>query len=149
MVGSGGIASMSQRSETQRTEEQRLTGTFTERTHKAGGVCLMIAGVIGVIVGLVMLFGAASITLPVFGGAGSIVMSAVGVIVLIFSIIEFGSGVAAYEGRSWYGSMIGGILGFVTFFTIPLDIIGTLLIALGEGQFSTGEETERPPAERE
>lgn len=59
---------MSQRTEASQMEEQPLSGTFTERTHKAGGGCLMIAGVIGAIVGLVMLFGAASITLPGLAG---------------------------------------------------------------------------------
>jgi hypothetical protein len=138
---------MSQRTETHDSDEQRHSGTFTDRTHKAGGVCLLIAGVIGAIVGLSLLFGAASITVPFLGGASGIVLAALGVVVLIFSIIEFGGGVAAYEGRSWYGSMIGGILGMVTFFTLPLDIIGTLLIALGEGQFAT--ESGEEPAERE
>jgi hypothetical protein len=138
---------MSQQTESHEPDDERLSGTFTDRTHKAGGVCLMIAGVIGAIVGLSLLFGAASITVPVLGGASGIVLAALGVIMLIFSIIEFGGGVAAYEGRSWYGSMVGGILGFVTFFTLPLDIIGTILIALGEGQFAT--ESGDEPAERE
>lgn len=78
----------------------------------------MIAGVIGAIVGLVMLFGAASITLPDLGRAGSVVMSALRGVVLIFSVIEFG-GVAAYQGRSWYGSMIGSILGLATASSLP------------------------------
>lgn len=53
--------------------------------------------------------------MPFLGGASAIVMAALGVVVLIFSVIEFGGGIAAFEGRSWYGSMIGGILGIVTF----------------------------------
>ncbi|WP_231185943.1 hypothetical protein [Haladaptatus sp. DYF46] len=38
--------------------------------------------------------------------------------------------------------MTAGVLGLVTFFTLPLDLIGTFLIALGEGQFDHAEEEE-------
>lgn len=106
---------------------------FTERTYKAGGVLLMIAGIIGAIIGLALLLGGASVG-TVFGVNG-LVLVAVGAVMLIFSLIEFAGGAASYNGRSWYGGIIGGILGILTIFTIPLDLIGLVLISLGEGQF--------------
>jgi len=127
-------------SESLRTREKsasRYRGDreFTDRTHKAGGFLLMLAGIIGVIVGLVGLISAVTGTAiplvdfsPVVTGLGSAV-------VVVFALIEFGGGVAAYRGKNWYGSMTAAILGMVTLFTLPLDLIGTILIALGEGGF--------------
>ncbi|MFB6154159.1 MAG: hypothetical protein ABEJ27_07905 [Halodesulfurarchaeum sp.] len=110
--------------------------TFTQRTHKYGGFLMMLAGVIGAIVGLGLLIGAAT------GGLLGLGLSAVGEaviggIVLVFSVIEFGGGWSAYNGTNWYGSMTAAILGLVTFFTFPLDLIGAILIALGEGRFES------------
>ncbi|MFB6130737.1 MAG: hypothetical protein ABEJ28_07960 [Salinigranum sp.] len=112
--------------------EVEVETSFTDRTHKAGGFLLMLAGVIGAIVGLGMLIAAAG------GGAfgfGPLVAGALGGIVLVFSVIEFAGGWSAYDGQNWYGSMTAAILGLVTFFTLPLDLIGAILIALGEGTF--------------
>lgn len=111
---------------------------FTHRTHKAGGILLVIAGVVGAIVGLGLLISAATGALEI---VSPLVTAISGGMVLVFSVIEFGGGIAAYNGRNWYGSMTAAILGLVTFFTLPLDLIGTVLIALGEGHFDhVGEE---------
>ncbi|ODR82642.1 hypothetical protein BG842_16320 [Haladaptatus sp. W1] len=97
----------------------------------------MLAGIIGVIVGLGLLITSASLEVLGLSGLGGAVLAG---IVLVFSIIEFAGGWSAYNGHNWYGSMTAGVLGLVTFFTLPLDLIGTVLIALGEGQFDHEEE---------
>lgn len=105
---------------------------FTSRTYKAGGFLLMLAGVIGAIVGLGLLIAAAA------GGVAQLNALTAGIaggVVLVFAVIEFAGGWSAYNGRNWYGSMTAGILGLVTFFTFPLDLVGVILIALGEGEF--------------
>ena len=110
--------------------------------YKAGGFLLMLAGVVGAIVGLGLLITSAGVPMLGLSGLGA---ATVGGIVLVFSIIEFAGGVSAYRGRNWYGSMTAGVLGLVTIFTLPLDLIGTLLIALGEGEFDREEEVEKEP----
>lgn len=131
--------------------EVRYPVTFSHRTYKAGGVLLMIAGVIGSIIGLALLFGAS-----VFGGTltalGVTSLAAIiGVVMLVFSVIEFGGGYVAYEGKSWYASIVGAVLGMVAIVTLPLTMVGMVLIALGEGQFedsptatTVDQYTERP-----
>ncbi|WP_423743674.1 hypothetical protein V5735_11630 (plasmid) [Haladaptatus sp. SPP-AMP-3] len=111
--------------------------TYTPRTYKAGGFLLMLAGIIGVIVGLGLLITSAAGQMLGVTGLGAAILAG---IVLVFSIIEFAGGWSAYNGHNWYGSMTAGVLGLVTFFTLPLDLIGTFLIALGEGQFDHEEE---------
>lgn len=111
---------------------EQATPSFTHRTHRAGGFLLILAGIIGAITGLGLLIGAAGG--GVFG-LGAVTAGVFGAVVLVFAVIETAGGWAAYNGRNWYGSMTAGVLGMVTFFTLPLDLIGTLLIALGEGQF--------------
>ncbi|MFH5799435.1 hypothetical protein [Haladaptatus sp. CMAA 1911] len=113
--------------------------TYTPRTYKAGGFLLMLAGVIGAIVGFGLLITGAGIPLL---GLGGFAAGVAGGVVLVFSVIEFAGGASAFRGRNWYGSMTAGVLGLVTFFTLPLDLIGTFLIALGEGQFDHAEEEE-------
>lgn len=115
------------------------TPTFTDRTHRAGGFLMMLAGVIGAIVGLGLLIGAATGGLL---GLGATVEAVVGGVTLVFSVIEFGGGWSAYNGHNWYGSMTAAVLGVVTFFTLPLDLLGAILIALGEGQFDHATEEE-------
>ncbi len=131
--------------------ETRVPTAFSYRTYKAGGVLLMIAGVIGSIVGLALLFGPAlfGVTLRLLGIGG--LAAAFGGVVLVFSVIEFAGGYVAYEGRSWYASIVGAVLGMVTGITLPLTIVGAVLIALGEGQFEDSptamvveQYTERP-----
>jgi hypothetical protein len=119
---------------TERVVEREVA--YTPRTYKAGGFLLMLAGVIGAIVGLGLLITSAGISLLGLSGLGA---ATAGGVVLVFSVIEFAGGVSAYRGHNWYGSMTAGVLGLVTFFTLPLDLIGTLLIALGEGQFDQEE----------
>lgn len=75
-------------------------------------------------------------------GLNGFATAVAGGIILTLSIIEFAGGTSACHGHNWYGSMIAGVLGLVTFVTIPLDLIGTLLIALGEGQFDHTREIE-------
>ncbi|MGA9399866.1 hypothetical protein [Haladaptatus sp.] len=111
--------------------------TYTPRTYKAGGFLLMLAGVIGAIVGLGLLITSAGISLLGLSGLGA---ATAGGVVLVFSVIEFAGGASAYRGHNWYGSMTAGVLGLVTFFTLPLDLMGTFLIALGEGQFDHAQE---------
>jgi hypothetical protein len=120
---------------TERVGEPEVT--YTPRTYKAGGFLLMLAGVIGVIVGLGLLITSAAGQMLGVTGLGVAILAG---IVLVFSIIEFAGGWSAYNGHNWYGSMTAGVLGLVTFFTLPLDLIGTFLIALGEGQFDRKEE---------
>ncbi|WP_139136026.1 hypothetical protein [Haladaptatus sp. W1] len=120
---------------TERVVERETT--YTPRTYRAGGFLLMLAGIIGVIVGLGLLITSASLEVLGLSGLGGAVLAG---IVLVFSIIEFAGGWSAYNGHNWYGSMTAGVLGLVTFFTLPLDLIGTVLIALGEGQFDHEEE---------
>jgi len=122
---------------TDRVTEREIT--YTPRTYKAGGFLLMLAGVIGAIVGLGLLITSAGISL--FGLSG-LAAAIAGGVVLVFSVIEFAGGASAYRGRNWYGSMTAGVLGLVTFFTLPLDLMGTFLIALGEGQFDHAREEE-------
>ncbi|MFB6253667.1 MAG: hypothetical protein ABEI06_03565 [Halobacteriaceae archaeon] len=117
---------------------ETLSTDFTHRTHRAGGFLLMLAGVIGAIVGLGMLVSAAAA-----GGMLNIsptITATVGGVVLVFSVIEFVGGWAGYKGSNWYGSMTAAVLGIVTLFTLPLDLIGSILIALGEGHFDRTEE---------
>lgn len=107
---------------------------FTELTHKAGGVLLMLAGAIGAIVGLGMLVTA--VTAGGFLGVlNATTATILGVIVLVFSVIEFAGAIAAFRGSNWYGSMTAAMLGIVTVFTLPLDLIGAILFVLGEGRF--------------
>jgi len=108
------------------------TATFTHRTHKAGGFLMMLAGVIGAIVGLGLLITSATGALA---SVTPLTTAIAGGVVLVFSVIEFGGGWSAYQGHNWYGSMTAALLGLVTFFTLPLDLLGAILIALGEGQF--------------
>lgn len=111
--------------------------TFTSRTYTAGGFLLMIAGLLGAIVGLGLLIAAATAEL-----APELFWGIVGAFVLVISAIEFAGGWSAYHGRNWYGSMTAGILGLMTIFTFPLDLLGTILIAMGEGQFDREERIE-------
>lgn len=120
----------------------KMRPSFTERTHKAGGFLLVLAGVIGAIVGLGLLIAAT-------GGAGafglsSTMLGVAGSVILVLAVIECVGGWSAYKGKNWYGSMAAGVLGLATFFTLPLDFIGTLLTALGESQF---DERESSPGE--
>lgn len=66
---------------------------------------------------------------------GATATTVVGGTVLVFSVIEFAGGFAACRGANWYGSMTAAMLGIVTVFTLPLDLTGAILIALGEGRF--------------
>ena len=120
--------------------------TYTPRTYKAGGFLLMLAGVIGAIVGLGLLIASAGTSVL---GLSGLAAAIAGGVVLVFSIIEFTGGASAYRGHNWYGSMTAGVLGLVTFFTLPLDLMGTFLIALGEGQFDHAKEAEMVEEERE
>ena len=121
--------------------EYRDRAAFTSRTYIAGGFLLMIAALLGAIVGLGLLIASAT------GELGpALFWGIVGAFVLVISAIEFAGGWSAYHGRNWYGSMTAGILGLMTIFTFPLDLLGTILIALGESQFDRHErvgETER------
>lgn len=107
---------------------------MTQRMYRAGGFLLMLAGVIGAIVGFGLLIAAAAgVSLglgltPLTGGI-------VGGVVLVFAAVEFAGGVAAFNGKNWYGSMTAGIIGMITIFTLPLDLVGVLLISLAEGDF--------------
>jgi len=112
--------------------ETTRTADFTRRTYRAGGFLMMLAGVIGAIVGLGLLI--ASATTPPLG-LTPILSAILGGVTLVFSVIEFAGGVRAYQGKNWYGSMTAAMLGLVTFFTLPLDLMGAVLIALGEGNF--------------
>jgi len=103
--------------------------------YHAGGFLMMLAGVIGAVVGLGLLISAA--TGGVVGLLTPIGAAVAGGIVLVFSVIEFVGGTRAYRGKNWYGSMTAAILGLVTFFTLPLDLLGALLIALSEGEFDS------------
>ncbi|HET7325057.1 MAG TPA: hypothetical protein VFJ06_12065 [Halococcus sp.] len=128
--------------------EQGYSQTFTHRTYEAGGFLLMLSGVIGAIFGLALLFWTATGSLTVAGFTLSGAVGAVaGVVVLVFSVIEFTGGVFGYRGTNWYGSMIGGILGMVKLVTFPLDLIGTVLISLGEGHFDREGESEEVTVE--
>lgn len=116
------------------TESQAVSERdFTHRTHRAGGFLLMLAGVIGAIVGLGLLISAASGT--VLGAFAPATAAVAGGVVLVFSVVEFAGGWESYRGKNWYGNTTAAVLGLVTFFTLPLDLIGTILIALGEGRF--------------
>ena len=122
--------------------------------YKAGGVLLMIAGVLGSIVGLALLFGVSLVGAALSALGITSLAAAIGVVMLVFSIIEFAGGYVAYEGRSWYASIVGAVLGMLTIVTLPLTMVGMILIALGEGQFkdspavtTVGEYAERPSEE--
>jgi len=105
---------------------------FTPRTYRAGGFLLVLSGVISAIVGLALLIaGTAGGVL----GYGPLVTGVVGAYVLVFAVIEFAAGTSAYRGRNWYASMTGGILGMLGVVTLPLDLVGLILVALGEGEF--------------
>ena len=54
---------------------------------------------------------------------------------LVLAVIDFIAGVLSYRGWNWYASMTGGILGTFGLVTLPLDLVGIILVALGEGQF--------------
>jgi len=122
------------------TRQERIVPVYTDRAHRAGGFLLILGGIIGTITGLVTLMYAAS--RPSLFGFTSVTVAVVGGIVLVFSIIEFAGGWSAYRARNWYGSLTAGVLGIVTGVSMPLAIIGTLLIALSEGQFDRHEEME-------
>lgn len=114
--------------DTDTVEEQ----VFTPRTYRAGGFLLLLSGVIGAIVGLALLIAGA--TGGVFG-VSPLLAGVAGAYVLVFAVIEFAAGASAYGGHNWYGSMTGGVLGMLGIVTIPLDVIGIILIALAEGEF--------------
>ncbi|MFB6129480.1 MAG: hypothetical protein ABEJ28_01500 [Salinigranum sp.] len=97
----------------------------------------MLSGVISAIVGLGLLI--ASATGGVFG-LSPLVSGVVGGYVLVFAVIEFAAGWSAYQGHNWYGSMTGGILGMLGLVTLPLDLVGVILVALGEGEFDRDTE---------
>jgi hypothetical protein len=103
----------------------------------------MVAGVIGAIVGLGFLIAAAA---GGVGGLDPLTAGLAGGIILVFAVIEFAGGWAAYHARGWYGSMTAGVLGLVTFFTFPLDLVGTILIAISEDQFDRDERSDDPRA---
>ncbi|MFB6253657.1 MAG: hypothetical protein ABEI06_03515 [Halobacteriaceae archaeon] len=113
-----------------------MSKDFTHRTHRAGGFMMILAGVIGAIVGLALLIGAATGGIL---GLTATTEAIIGGVVLVFSVIEFVGGWSAYKGKNWYGSMTAAVLGIVTFFTFPLDLLGAILVALGEGRFDHEE----------
>ncbi|MFB6178677.1 MAG: hypothetical protein ABEI77_03005 [Halorientalis sp.] len=118
--------------------KETVIPTFTHRTHRAGGFLLVLAGIISAIIGLGLLMAAASGGLAAVG-ASSFVTGLIGGYVLVFGAIEFIAGVLAYYGEDWYVSMAGGILGMAGLVTLPLDLVGIILVALGEGQFEHPE----------
>ena len=110
------------------------TEPYTPRVYRAGGFLMMLAGVIGAVVGLGLLVASTAVGVA---GFGPVTTAAAGGVTLVFSVIEFAGGIQAFRGRNWYGSMTAAMLGLVTFFTMPLDLVGALLIALGEGEFQS------------
>jgi len=108
--------------------------SYTPRVYRAGGFLMMLAGVIGTIVGLGLLVSSSAGGIAALGPLATAVA---GGVALVFSVIEFAGGAQAFRGRNWYGSMTAAMLGLVTFFTLPLDLVGAFLIALGEGEFES------------
>jgi hypothetical protein len=103
---------------------------------RAGEFLIILAGVIGAIIGFGLLIVAATgVNLEL--GLTPFTGGLLGAIVLVFAAVEFAGGVAAFNGRNWYGSMTAGIIGMVTFFTLPLDLVGVILISLAEGDFES------------
>lgn len=106
------------------------------RTRRAGGVTLILASVVGVLVGLGLLVATAA------GGVLGLLTArtavSLGVIILVASVLEFLGGWAAYRGRHWYGSMACAVLGLSTLFAFPIALVGTLLVALSEDEFEDG-----------
>ncbi|MFB6282935.1 MAG: hypothetical protein ABEK59_03245 [Halobacteria archaeon] len=113
---------------------------FTNRTYKAGGFLLILSGVIGAIVSLGLLVSSGTGGLTIAGVALTPVATAIlAALILVFSVIEFLGGWHSYKGENWYGCMTAAVLGMVTIFTIPLDLVAVILIALGEGEFDAEE----------
>jgi len=98
----------------------------------------MLSGVISAIVGLAFLIAGATGGTGILGVTLSPLLAGiVGDYVVVFAVIEFGAGALAYRGHNGYGSMTGGILGLLGLVTLPLDLVGIVLVALGEGDFDS------------
>lgn len=115
--------------------EGRMSGTgapFTHRIHRVGGVLLVIAGVIGAMIGLGIAL--AGLVQPI-AGLEPLTTGVLGGVVLMIGVVQVLGGRLAYQGRSWYGGMVAGLLGLAMLATAPLTLLGVVLIALGESQF--------------
>lgn len=109
----------------------------------AGGVLLLIAGIIALINWIWVAFVAGTIggmmtAIPGLGGFGAI-MIVCGVVGIIFSIIALVGGVMAIQRKMWGLALAGSILGLFTigfvFVSSILSLIALILIALSKSEF--------------
>jgi len=108
----------------------------------AGGVLLLIAGIISLIFWIFVVIGFAAIgamsaVVPIAGFAGAI-MIVCGVVEIIFSIIALLGGVMAIQRKMWGLALAGSILGLFTFgyfITSILSLVALILIALSKSEF--------------
>jgi hypothetical protein len=106
----------------------------------AGGVLLIIAGVMGLIAWIYIAFLGGAITqLPVAGAYVGGILIICGVIGIIFSILALVGGIVAVQRKMWGLALAGSILGLFTlgFFFISsiLSLIALILIAISRSEF--------------
>jgi len=107
----------------------------------AGGVLLLIAGILGLL-NIVITFAIAGSMLAfmaVIPGAAAIIAVCLGIIAL-FSIFALVGGIVALRRRMWGLALVGGILGLFSigplFISSILSLVGLILIAISKEEFA-------------
>lgn len=142
------------------TMVNNIHSNYSERTHRAGGLLLMLSGVITATTSLAMLVvaGDGKVSVPanriaefdaLFEGLLGVeklfssfiytvppwVIAAVAAFSLVISVLLLLGGASSYRGKNWYASMTTGVLGLTVLHTFPLTIVAVILISLAEGRF--------------
>jgi hypothetical protein len=111
-----------------------------------GGILSIISGAIGVLGAIVLLFFTtlfgAIFTDPYFGISDgtevlpliAAVYGAIGVVLLIFSVVAIIGGVYALKKRLWGMALAGAICGLLSFW--PTGIAAIILISIGKNEFN-------------
>lgn len=101
----------------------------------AGGILLILAGIIGMACGAYFAF--IGSLLFWFGFGGALVC---GILMLVFGILSLVGGIFALQRKAWAMALIGGIFGLLSwgfFVSFVLGLIGLILIAIGREEFES------------
>lgn len=96
-----------------------------------GGILIIIAGILELIVAAGLIAGGTALLGISFGGSGFLVVC--GVIVAILGLVALLGGVFAIQRKHFGLAVLGGILGLLGWF-IP-GLIGLILIAISRDEF--------------
>ena len=110
-----------------------------EKTWKpvAGGVCSIVAGVWGVLVGgLLSLLGLSGATFLDMPRSGFLALSIVGWPSLVLGILAIVGGVFAVQRRRWGFALAGGICALLVPPPFILGILAVVFVALSRDEFS-------------